>query len=222
MDWTCHTDIYCERHSEAFWAEPTNAISNIAFVLCALAAYWLARRRGTLDGAITTLVVLMLLIGIASFLNHTVAEVWAGLADTSSIQLFIVVYFVLAMRRFAGFPWWLSALATAAFMAFSVVGGSLVSPLVGGALNGSEAYLPPLVGLIVVGALLWRAGRVDAGRALVTGALIFAVSLVFRTIDEDVCSAFPLGTHFMWHILNGVLLGYLVVAMDRYGVRRAR
>ncbi|GAB5376904.1 MAG: ceramidase domain-containing protein [Acuticoccus sp.] len=222
MDWTQHVNIYCERHSAAFWAEPTNAITNIAFILAALAALVYARRRGALDGAIWALVGLMFLIGLSSFLFHTVAEVWAGAADTLSIQLFIVVYFVLAMRRFAGFSWWLSGLATAGFMAFSFLGGDAVSPLVGDALNGSESYLPPLLGLIVVGALLVRAERAGAGRSLIAGACIFAVSLVFRTIDNDVCAAFPLGTHFLWHILNGLLLGFLVSAMARFGVRGAK
>ncbi len=219
MDWTQQIDIYCERHGPAFWAEPANAISNIAFVLVPVAGYLLARRRAAVDWPITALVALALLIALASFLNHTVAEVWAGAADAGSIQLFIVFYFLFAMRRFAGFAWWLAGLATAAFMAFSIVGGGELSSLVGDALNGSEGYLPPLAALIVIGLALVASGRREAGWSLAGGGVLFGVSLFFRAIDMPLCAEFPLGTHFMWHILNGVLLGFLIYALAAFGVR---
>lgn len=219
MDWTEHIDIYCERHDTAFWAEPVNAFSNIAFVLVPVVGYLLARRRAAVDWPITTLVFLALLIGLASFLFHTVAEVWAGAADAGSIQLFIVFYFLFAMRRFAGFAWWLAALATAAFMGFSVIAGGMLSSLFGDALNGSESYFPPLAGLIVVGLALVAAGRREAGWSLAGGGALFTASLFFRAIDLPLCAAFPLGTHFLWHILNGVLLGYLIYALAAFGVR---
>lgn len=223
MDWTRHVFAYCERHdSIAMWAEPINALTNASFLACAAAAYLIAWRRHELDWPIVALVGITLLVGVSSFLFHTVAEVWAGLADSLSIQLFILVYFLLAMRRFAGFGWPLALIATVSFMAFSMAGGDLLSPLFGNALNGSESYLPPLAALLFVGALLVGAGRRGAGWSLIAGAVLFAVSLVFRTIDMRVCAEFPLGTHFVWHTLNGALLGFLIVAMARFGVKRAR
>ncbi|MEV7092760.1 hypothetical protein AB0M80_07920 [Amycolatopsis sp. NPDC051045] len=42
----------------------------------------------------------------------------------------------------------------------------------------------------------------------VAGA-IFALSLSLRALDRDVCDYVPAGTHFLWHLLNGVAL-YLV------------
>jgi hypothetical protein len=38
------------------------------------------------------------------------------------------------------------------------------------------------------------------------------VSLVFRSIDMAVCDAMPLGTHFLWHSLNGLALYLLLRA----------
>jgi hypothetical protein len=38
------------------------------------------------------------------------------------------------------------------------------------------------------------------------------VSLVFRSIDQAVCASFPLGTHFLWHCLNGLVLYLLLRA----------
>jgi hypothetical protein len=53
------------------------------------------------------------------------------------------------------------------------------------------------------------------GRNILFVALgLFAVSLTFRTLDNAVCDTLPLGTHFLWHVLNGCVLylttrGYL-------------
>jgi hypothetical protein len=41
-------------------------------------------------------------------------------------------------------------------------------------------------------------------------AVIFAISLTFRTVDIAICPQFPLGTHFIWHILNAVVLYVLL------------
>jgi hypothetical protein len=217
MDWTRTIDNYCERLGPAFWAEPWNAVTNAAFIAAAVVGLIAAARGGRLDRPFALLVALTVLVGIGSFLFHTFATVWAVTADVIPIQLFIVAYFALAMRRFAGFPWWGAALATVAFMLVAFVGGGALRTATGGALNGSEGYVPPLLALVVVGLALVAAGRRGAGWSLVAAGGIFAVSLTFRTIDMAVCEAFPLGTHFLWHILNGVLLGVLLLAMASYG-----
>jgi hypothetical protein len=50
-----------------------------------------------------------------------------------------------------------------------------------------------------------------AGRYLLLSAAgAYFVALVFRTMDLEVCSAFPIGTHFLWHSLNG-LAAYLAM-----------
>ncbi|MEM8551203.1 MAG: ceramidase domain-containing protein [Pseudomonadota bacterium] len=222
MDLTRQLDLYCERLGPGFWAEPFNAITNGAFILAAIIAYWAAAKRGAADWPIAVLVAITVCVGIGSFLFHTFATVWAVIADVLFIQIFIVFYFVFAMRRFAGLPWWGCALATVAFMSFSFFGEGFVQRFVGEGLRGSEGYIPPLLGLLFVGGVLVIAGRVAAGVSLLAGAILFAVSLTFRTVDLVVCDAFPLGTHFIWHTLNGVLLGFLVIAMARYGVLQKR
>lgn len=45
-----------------------------------------------------------------------------------------------------------------------------------------------------------------AGTALLLAAATFALSLVFRSIDVAVCGWLPVGTHFLWHVLNAVVL----------------
>lgn len=221
MEWTRQIDNYCERLGPGFWAEPWNAVTNAAFILAALLALRFAVHKGRLDVPLAVLIAITVAVGIGSFLFHTVATLWALLADVIPIQLFIVVYFALAMRRFAGFAWWAAVGLTVLFMAGSFLGGDALEGVVGERLNGSEGYIPPLLALVLVGIALIAASRERAGWALVTAGGIFALSLSFRTADMAVCASFPLGTHFMWHTLNGVLLGYLLVAMIRHGRPRA-
>ncbi|MCF3933031.1 hypothetical protein L1787_06335 [Acuticoccus sp. M5D2P5] len=219
MDWTRSIDIYCERLDASFWSEPWNAVTNAAFIIAAIVAFVVGRREGRLDGGILLLITITVLVGIGSFLFHTFATVWAVMADVIPIQIFIVVYFTLAMRRFVLLPWWAAIVATAAFLAVSFGGEAVMERLFAGALNGSEGYVPPLLALVAVGVGLVRWGNAGAGWSLLLASAIFAASLFFRTIDMAVCPNLPIGTHILWHTLNGVLLGTLMVAMIRHGAR---
>jgi hypothetical protein len=76
-------------------------------------------------------------------------------------------------------------------------------------LNGSLAYAPALIALLGLGVLHARQAR--PGRyALLLAAGAYAIALVFRVLDPEVCSAFPIGTHFLWHSFTG-LAAYLAM-----------
>lgn len=55
----------------------------------------------------------------------------------------------------------------------------------------------------------------EAGRALLAAAAVFALSLGFRSIDMATCGVLPMGTHFLWHALNAVVLFLLARAAIR-------
>jgi hypothetical protein len=61
-------------------------------------------------------------------------------------------------------------------------------------------------------AVAWPVWRERAGRLMFAAAGTLVVSLTFRSIDMDVCDALPLGTHFLWHSLNGLALYLLLRA----------
>ncbi|MGD9542541.1 MAG: ceramidase domain-containing protein [Methylocystis sp.] len=209
MDWRAPVMDYCERQSSAFWAEPANALSNFAFVIAAAAAFILWRRRGGDDYPALALIVVAASVGVGSFAFHTLATRGAMLLDVIPIAIFIYGYFLLALRRFFGLG---LGLATAITLAFAA--GSHFATTVD-ALNGSIGYLPALVALSIFAALLWSGGRRDLAHALARAALLFAVSLFFRTVDRAVCPAFPLGAHLLWHVLNAGVLWLLLRAAMR-------
>jgi hypothetical protein len=151
------------------------------------------------------LIVLTAVVGIGSFIVHTVATQGAALFDTVPIAVFIYSYLLFALRRYFGLSLALSLALLIGFAGLTYAEAVLV-PL--NTLNGSHAYLPALAATLVVG---WLA-RGREGRLVLAAGAVFALSLVFRTIDNAVCPVFPLGTHFVWHCLNAVLLYLLLRA----------
>lgn len=213
MDWRAPVIDYCERQSSAFWAEPVNALSNFAFVIAAASAFILWRRRGGTDYPALALIIVAASVGVGSFTFHTVATRGAMLLDILPIAVFIYGYFLLALRRFFGLR---TGLATAITLVFAAA-SSLATTV--DALNGSVAYLPALAALSIFASLLWTRGRRDLAHALSVAALIFAISLFSRTIDREICPVFPLGAHFLWHMLNACVLWLLLRAAIVAGPR---
>jgi len=202
--WSTPIDLYCERVTPSFWGEPLNAVSNLAFLLAAIAAFDLWRRGGKGDRAILAMIAVIAAVGLGSFAFHTLATRGAMWLDVIPIGLFIYGYFLLAMRRFLLLSWSSALMLLVVFIALSTALGSLVPREV---LNGSSGYLPALAALMTLGSML-RRNRV--GRTLLVAAGLFVVSLTFRIVDLDVCAAWPRGTHFLWHLLNAAVL-YTVI-----------
>jgi len=69
--------------------------------------------------------------------------------------------------------------------------------------------------MLVIGASLYVQQMPGAG-AFLTATGVFLISFAARTLDARVCAAFPLGTHFLWHLLNASLLFILIRAAIVY------
>lgn len=216
MDWFQPIDAYCERTDPSFWAEPLNAVSNLSFLAAMIYGLGLAFGDGRRDGWTATLAATAGLVGIGSFLFHTVATRWAALADVVPIALFIALGFALVMRRLAGASPLLAVLATALFMAASVPIGGALRPMLG----SSAAYGPALAALLLVGGML-HALRVAGGGHLLAAGAVFGISILFRMADMRFCDAIPFGTHVGWHLLNGLVLALVLRAVATPGLRGA-
>ncbi len=224
--------IYCERGPDpGLWAEPVNAVTNAAFVIAGLATLYLIRRRPSRERSVahTVLAVLVVGIGIGSFLFHTHATAWAAIADVAPIGVFMLLYFGVAMRSLLGLPTGWAMALTAAFAACLWAAGRITcgpDGLVqfggdgGRCLNGSVGYLPALAAMLAIGGVL-ALKRHPAVRSLLAAGTIFAVSVTFRTLDQALCAetviaGAPLGTHFLWHLLNALMLFILMRAVILY------
>lgn len=222
MDWTRSVDAYCERLDPGFWAEPVNALTNAAFLIAAVASWlaWRADQRRKVpstrpgDRAVPALILILFLIGIGSFLFHTVATRWSALADVVPIAVFIHFYFFLAMRRILCIGLVTSVLLTIVFL----FAGYGLAPLLSGVAGSSAGYVPAAIAILAVAAVARWLNRSAAGPLALVGA-IFMISLAFRTADIPFCPSFPLGTHFVWHCLNAVVLYLLIRTLVRTSLR---
>ena len=209
MDWFEAVDGYCERIDATFWSEPVNAITNAAFLI---AAFWVWRRPDLpIMGRV--LAIILALIGIGSFLFHTFAQPWAGVADVVPILIYILVYIYVATRDYFGATRVVSWAAVIGFFPFAALVGWLLGDFE--ALGSTRGYVPvPIV--ILLYAYMLRHKRPTVSRGLVIGVGILVVSMSARWADEPLCHTHPHGTHFAWHVLNAIMLAWMIEVYRRH------
>ena len=207
-------DAYCERLDASYWAEPLNALTNAAFLIAAMVMW--VRTRGMHLPFAPLLIALLTAIGVGSFLFHTHAQRWAGLTDVIPILLFILAYLYTANRAFLGLRPMPALGLTALFIPYAAALVPVFSMVPG--LGSSAGYAPVPLLILIYAALLARRAPATA-RGLAIGAGVLIVSLTARTLDGPLCSAIPVGTHFLWHVLNGLMLGWMIEVYRRHEAR---
>lgn len=209
MNWSRSIDAYCERLDASYWAEPLNAVTNLAFIIAALVMW--RRSAGLPMGRV--LAATLFAIGVGSYLFHTHATQWAELADTAPIGIFIFAYLFAVNWHMLRLRWWLAALATLLFIPYA----ALLLPVLNAIpfLNISNFYWTVPV-LLVGYALGPLRGAPRTASGFLAGAGLLTLSITLRSLDTGLCTSWPLGTHFIWHLLNGVMLGWMIEVYRRH------
>lgn len=210
MDWNQSIDIYCERRGPEFWAEPINAICNISFIIAALLAMWLYNKRlpeeRKKDTHILILIILAFIVGVGSFIFHTFATLWAMYVDVIPIYTFALYYTIIGMWKIVKFNR-LQTIISLILIASSFVMLAIFVP--SDAFNGSFMYFPFVFMLAAFGIYLqYKKSPAAKHFFCATGVLIIA--LLFRTIDIVACPYVPFGTHFLWHLISGLMFYILL------------
>jgi len=201
---TDYIDGYCERLAPGFWGEPLNAVTNLSFLIAAWLIWRAALRAGTADRpALLIPLALLALTGIGSFLFHTFANGWSAIADTAALSLCLIATLYAGARVWLGHSW-LTALIWPAMMVGAAVLLGAGLPFIPGAF-----YLGPLAAGAVMTWALYRRDH-PAWRWVGGAVLVFVPSFIARSLDISLCESFPSGTHFVWHVLNGVVLGLAI------------
>ena len=211
MDWFAPVDAYCERTGPDYWSEPINALTNLAFLLAAVLIWRRLQGPGLAMGRLMAGV--LFVIGIGSWLFHTHANPLTSLMDVVPIVAFILLYVFAATRDYFGARPWVAAVVTAGFIPYAALTVPLFQQVPG---LGSSASYAPVPLLIAVYALLLRRRLPQVARGLAIGAGLLVVSLTFRTLDQASCAVLPIGTHFMWHILNAIMLAWMIEVWRRH------
>ena len=212
-------DNYCERTDASFWSEPINFMTNLAFIM---AAVWLFREyRSFLASAdhttnppppstlIYLLIFLLGLIGVGSGLFHSFATPWAEWMDVIPILLFQLTFlsgYLITQTQLKNI--------VIGLLMLTFLGGSFLVQLSPLTLNGSIGYLPAI---LFLAGITWHFSKyVQSGKNfLLYATLLFLTSLFFRTIDAAVCQLIPIGTHFLWHLLNSAVLACCITSLYR-------
>jgi len=201
-------DIYCERVSSDLFAEPINFLSNIAFII---AFYILIRRLKdasfgdkALKNCSTILTYIILFIGLGSFLFHAFGNLWSAFADTFPIMIFILFYLYIAVRFYLKQNNFVAATALIIFLSLNVFLGYA-------GIEEISSYLTALFAMLLISVISLMRDEIEISRGLFTTSIIFMISLTFRQLDNFACSYMSLGTHWIWHILNAILLYSLVL-----------
>lgn len=211
-------DLYCERTSPDFWAEPVNALTNLAFIAAAIWGGVSARNRAETSPAVWLLIGLAGLIGIGSFLFHSFAQVWASFADTIPIWVFVTLAAGISAVRIGGFR---PGRVVIGGLVLLAVGAVLIASLPDAAprtgpppLNGSLQYAPAVILLAIFAVVAsWRKSPLAGWIIAALG--VFLVSLTARSLDLALCARFPLGLHWVWHLMNGLLIGIILQIVIR-------
>ena len=195
-------DIYCERLDPSFWAEPVNAVTNLAFIAVGVWALRGSSQAGKMLGLLTVLV------GIGSLAFHTFATPWAAALDVGFIALFILALAYLAPRHLWNQTTGMSVVASVLVIVV-IATVSMLAP----SLEALFGYFPPGIyvgawlSLAIYAVISLRSCTAKVGQWLALAAILFPISLLARELDAPLCKSIPIGTHWLWHLLNSVVLG---------------
>lgn len=211
-------DEYCERTAPGLWGEPANAVSNLAFLAASALLLWLlSGQRRAVPFSVWLLPVLLGVVGTCSLAFHMFATTFTEALDTYSILAFILAAVVTIVHWMWRVPWRWAWLGAPAYVGFAYGGNAALAAIAGeGATLGG--YLPAIAGLVGFGLALRFTAPDDArrfGTWLLVATGVFAVSLTLRTLDKPLCDQLPIGTHFLWHCLNAVVLFLVSYAVMR-------
>ncbi|MEM7681053.1 MAG: ceramidase domain-containing protein [Planctomycetota bacterium] len=200
--WFAPIDAYCERVGQGLFAEPLNAVTNLAFVAGAV-YLWFAAGKGAPPDArrvrsARTLAVLLLAIGLASGAFHTFANRLTAMLDSLSIVVFVTVFLVQATRSLLGWRFGGQLGVILAWLGASI-GLAVLCPSL------TCAYLPSVASAGLFGLVCWRTRRPIA-KLFLLAAGVLVLSLALRSLDEPLCDLNPYGTHFLWHLCNAAAL----------------
>ena len=234
---------YCERKMDVYFAEPLNMLTAISVSIAAYWAYVVWRDTDRRDMPGLLLVIGIVFLSASQVVVHSVRHPIAMLFDELPIFIFILVYFWLMMRRYLGLDRLMAALNIGGFVGIM----AMVRLLVPRTALGEGAYLLPALGSVfILGiALVSQARHMDrshlnflhdlpavldvpkavkrrSGLLLIGAGALFALGMVFRGLDMPLCSMFPSGTHWAWHLCASGVLGLLVVAFVHHGPVRGR
>jgi hypothetical protein len=202
---------YCESPIFSYFFEPLNTITNLFFMIVGYILIVQLKKGGKLDSKAVYLSSLMILIGIGSFAWHFYRSNITLLADSIPIAVFVIsyLYFYLAhitKKNIYRFLLFLGFFIYTPIL--TILLNSYPLELFG---NGGAGYIAAISYFLLLQFYNYINSVPVISKSLLV-ILVFLISIFARQIDMYVCEWLGFGTHFIWHILNSLVL-YLMVKL---------
>jgi hypothetical protein len=202
---------YAETGAGTFLIEPWNAVSSLAIAVPAV--YWAIKLRGRYKdfAFLVYCMPFLLLNGLGSAFYHAFRSsrffLFLDVVPAAILSLSVSVFFWLKVLR----HWWqilfvvlpvfyLRYLAHTYFPMHTAINLSY-------ALTGIMIFLPVLKYMVDTQFKHWP--------VILTAVVSLVLALLFREMDVWPTQPFPMGTHFIWHVLSAVGGYYLALYLYR-------
>lgn len=195
----------CELQNNLLRSQPANLFTNIAFLASSFFIFKLIKKKKITDKGIYSLFFGSILIGLGSISHHTFPDNFTLLLDGLPIYIFL----------FLGLSQLLYILMGNKIKAISLILVYVLlnffAPIVIKIPFDPNA-ITPIINIVFLLPIIFifykRFGTKTNKLTLSFG--FYALATIFFLLDEKICSQFPLGTHFLWHIFNAFAVYYLV------------
>ncbi len=148
-------------------------------------------------------------IGVGSFVFHSYPTPVTLYIDLIPIQLYILVALAYALLRILQCSWKTTAVV---LIGFFLVRQAWILLMPQGLLGGGITHVPTLLALLLFFAIVARRGFLF-WRHLVAGAACYVCALIVRSWDVPLCSSFPFGLHWAWHMLTALAATLVLVGL---------
>lgn len=196
-----YVDLHCERFADGLMGEPLNVVSNILFFVVAYFLFKHYREADIRAPRIKVLIYMVVAFGVGSVIFHASARMWGAIFDVLPIVMFAVLYLYLFSRHVLRFQRkWSVALIGFFFIANLIFKANVIK-----APDGYVSLIPSVMVMYCIALFMFATKNRSAMRFSVA-TLVATLAATFRAVDsymnaEDLCDNFPIGLHFMWHIL---------------------
>ncbi len=196
--------MYCEPTQWNGILEPWNSISNLAFFYSSYQIFKLNQKKPKSISLYFSICILM--IGIGSFFWHFYPNRITLAMDSIPI-LWFVISFLFLYTRLQSKNLTHHIILFICFFIFVFVciylgKHPLFEPI---SKFVSFGYLSAILYLFFIQTYNIIYARFLIKKSLLI-ALLFLISLTFRSLDLYICNEFPIGTHWIWHGINALVL----------------
>lgn len=184
------TDLFTHCEHIMLWGvtQPLNVLSSTVFWFFAWWLYY-QHRPQTWSYAFW-LIVGLEFIGWCSLIWHFTHGLVGVALDVFSVVFWLIFFSAYAWRQKAGWSYLKGTLFAIVFIALAWTLGRALNPWLA---QTSAAFIP-------IAILMFWAGWRDGNRWWTYSGLSLLLATIVRVLDMPLCNAFPLGTHWLWHI----------------------